>query len=560
MDNKKSPIVSKLEALKAYYGTLESMVSELQKYPGFEKLNRATVSRWLKEPTGRAELAVKILSKNTGGSQVRIAVPDNLWGQALAYCIINPLSQAPNLPQRTQIVSPQIIYCDNDSETIEHLELGSVDLCFCPRPRTLSTFIKPFCQVARIPLMGLLTQAYTSSSKLSEFKCAISYGNVLYSDLEQFFFRQGLLSPSITILPPNSTFEQFKRNKIQAFISYEPELTHLEDKLHSINKSILREAELFGSTDIFFLVNTEHKDLTHLFPVMKFIYSRLNHLESYKNDLNLLNYLSQKTSMAEKNIESYLERSFFGIHSLQTETFFENILSHNDLWEKRDQRSQKSEVFKPTNIDEFYKYYSQQIANSQEEVWITSDGFNMKNPISKKYSEIMGKAFKKALKNGVHVYRYQILETMHINWIDTLIQVKKQFPKTFHVYINESLKQIPNICIVDPDCDECVYERMEHITGLLGQGSQAQSFVFRHGDKVSAQKHKNMVQNIIDHPNTQHMSVFELQALKQTLLAKRVAQLHKWRALNSQDNTVSLQAYGIFDEQVLAQFLGKQKE
>ena len=566
MGSKKNPISEKLEAFKSYYGTLEGIVSELQKYPGFEKLNRATVSRWLKEPTGRAELAVKILSKNTGGSQVRIALPRTVWGFAISYALTQKNVSAPHSStphtEMFSIIAPQIIFCDSDEQSLEHLELGSVDLCFCPESISHVPHIKPFFHVASLPLIGLLSKPITSTKQLlHNNRFAFCAGSYLFVALQKTFFHHSVPFHDIAPQTNDNICEQFQDGTLQGIVGFEPTLSHLQKQLKAYNvDNVIRDLDHLGHVDIVLMINTEDTDLTHLLPVSQYIYSRLKQLESEKATPYLVQYINQNTELPYRIIEEELEKSFFGVHSLQTQTFFENILSQNDVWEKRDQSIAKAESFEPANIDEFYKYYSEQIANSKSEVWITSDGFNMKNPVSKKYSEIIGKSFKSALTNGVQVYRYQILETMHINWIDTLILVKKQFPNLFHIYINESLDQIPNICSIDPESEQCVSERMEHVTGLLGQGSQAESFVFRHGDKTAALKNKKLIENIIQHPKTQEMTVNSLKALKASLFKQRVDQLHQWQARNNQGEAISLQASGIFDEHVLNQFLGKQKD
>ena len=46
----------------------------------------------------------------------------------------------------------------------------------------------------------------------------------------------------------------------------------------------------------------------------------------------------------------------------------------------------KHKVYFPKDVDEFYEYYSTQTLKAKKEIWVTSDGYNMKNPSSKKYT------------------------------------------------------------------------------------------------------------------------------------------------------------------------------
>lgn len=54
------------------------MAEVLRAHPGFEQLNRATVSRWLKRPSPRTRMAVDILSSRHCSSSLRIAETNTL--------------------------------------------------------------------------------------------------------------------------------------------------------------------------------------------------------------------------------------------------------------------------------------------------------------------------------------------------------------------------------------------------------------------------------------------------------------------------------------------------
>ncbi len=68
----------KLAAIRQRYVSLEEMAEALRRHPGFEDLNRATISRWLEKPTRRAELAIEILNSRRAGARLRIAQPNSL--------------------------------------------------------------------------------------------------------------------------------------------------------------------------------------------------------------------------------------------------------------------------------------------------------------------------------------------------------------------------------------------------------------------------------------------------------------------------------------------------
>jgi len=219
-------------------------------------------------------------------------------------------------------------------------------------------------------------------------------------------------------------------------------------------------------------------------------------------------------------------------------------------------RAQK--VFFPDCSDKFYEHYAKALSNAKKEIWITSDGFNMRNPISKEFAVIMARAIRDALSRGVQVNRLQITHTMHLNWIHELKKLKKDFPDNFKVWVNIPLPSIPNVCAIDPESGSCVSERMQHRVGVFGQGSVAHTFNFTHGDKKMAQQTKQIVVEAIEHPASQELSLEDLDTLYSNLMNSRLIELETWRSTHREVQDIDLSASGVFDEAVISKFLQTQ--
>src|SRR5262245_55933311 len=68
-----------IAALRERFTSLEAMAQALRAHPGFERLNRATLMRWLKRPSARAKAAVEILtSRRDSSARIRIAQTNSL--------------------------------------------------------------------------------------------------------------------------------------------------------------------------------------------------------------------------------------------------------------------------------------------------------------------------------------------------------------------------------------------------------------------------------------------------------------------------------------------------
>lgn len=202
----------------------------------------------------------------------------------------------------------------------------------------------------------------------------------------------------------------------------------------------------------------------------------------------------------------------------------------------------KPKKYFPSNDDNFYKYYSDQIAKAKKEIWITSDGFNMANSDSRRYAEIMLSGFNKAVSRGVIVHRFQIVETMHLNWLDELIRIKELQGDKLKIYCNKNISNISNVCAIDPLEKHCVAESMEHKTGMFGQGSKPVTYMFRHKDSDCSIRTMQIVKEAIERPGTNELNAEGLGRLKEDIFNERMKKLRK----------DGLRTSGVFDEFVIA--------
>lgn len=210
--------------------------------------------------------------------------------------------------------------------------------------------------------------------------------------------------------------------------------------------------------------------------------------------------------------------------------------------------------YRPVSQQEFYAYYASRIATGRQDIWMTSDGFNLRNQNSRAYAQVMGQAFEAALANGAVVYRYQVTETMHINWIDELQRFKAAYPRQFRIFVNPEVAQVANVCSVDPGSEHCVAEWMEPRTGGFGQGSIASDYSFCLYDRARARDTQDVVQQEIDASTSLELSLSGLEQLKAQLFAQRATQLRQWCATQDPE-VMDIADSGVFDERVISRFV-----
>lgn len=214
-----------------------------------------------------------------------------------------------------------------------------------------------------------------------------------------------------------------------------------------------------------------------------------------------------------------------------------------------------NKTYFPDTIEEFYNYYSIQTDEAKEEIWLTTDGYNMKNPSSKRYGLQMLEARSRALSRGVNLHWFQVTCTMHINWIDQLLELKRNFSGNFHIHVNHTLTNVPNVCAIDPDLKTNISESMEHRTGMFGQGSEAVSAAFVHRDLKKAKRTKQIVQELIESPFTKELDEKGLENLKDSLCEERINMLIQWRDNHLSSEFPDVSESGVFDELVISKYI-----
>jgi transcriptional regulator with XRE-family HTH domain len=210
----------------------------------------------------------------------------------------------------------------------------------------------------------------------------------------------------------------------------------------------------------------------------------------------------------------------------------------------------------PKNRDDFYAYYSRQMSNARSEIWLTSDGFNMQNFTSAQYAQTMMQGMAQALKKGVNIHRFQMLKTMHLNWIPELKKLKQQFENHYFVYVNPLFDTIENFCVIDPGSahtlTEAMFVEMEQPTE---QYSVAGIATFTHGNKLWSNQFLKRFQMMLNQQNTVNLSLDSLDQLYEDLLMERTQKVEQWRQADVAFSLEELaKGSGIFDQEILSQF------
>lgn len=210
------------------------------------------------------------------------------------------------------------------------------------------------------------------------------------------------------------------------------------------------------------------------------------------------------------------------------------------LWRARFRRHKFSRVYFPRNRQDFYDYYVRMVSCARKNVCITSDGFNMCNPESRAAAASMNAAQDKAIKRGATVERYQMTETMHINWLYQIVLMKKKHGKSYRTYVNPAFESVGNFAVLDAGTRRSVVEFMLPNPGGLTQSTTARDFGFIHGHVAKSDATRQTFIEIGNHPDTIEVTEENFHEIARTLFDKRLK-----RHLDPTSN------FHLFDEEIL---------
>jgi transcriptional regulator with XRE-family HTH domain len=271
--------------------------------------------------------------------------------------------------------------------------------------------------------------------------------------------------------------------------------------------------------------------------------------------------IEQQRSIARQTLSRFLkgeriERELFCILCSAFRLEVATVIEDSGQVDPEQSNAPQTFEYVPKNRDDFYAYYSRQMSNARAEIWLTSDGFNMQNFISAQYAQTMMQGMAQALERGINVHRFQMLKTMHLNWIPELKKLKQQFEKHYFVYINPLFDTIENFCVIDPGTPhtltEAMFIAMEQPTE---QYSVAGIATFTHGNELWSDQFLKRFQMMLNQEHTVNLSLNSLDQLYDDLLMERTQKVERWLQAHQAFSLEEVaKGSGIFDQEILSRF------
>jgi hypothetical protein len=327
-------IKREFKKIAARYASLERLAETLRPYAGFEKINRATIHRWLDRPSRRTELAIDILKSNHLPAKLKIAEPRSLLVLPSMMIEWKPKGSKPygQMTKRFGVEVEKVVV-KTGGEALEHLEAGSVDIALAA-PSLLSKYspnCRRVCSLTRSPILGIANRRIDSIPDLKGLRCGYLAGSAVPQQLEDLDRKHRLnLKLEQGFNDANDCVDAFHNNNIDCFVAWQPFISQVKN---SIPELIPVRDSVFDFIEIHVVVNaniahprTVRAYLECLQESVEYI-NKHNAKDAFHGEINA--QLANVAPMSKPDIRSVLENSVFSLEDCDLAT----ILL---LWQRSD--------------------------------------------------------------------------------------------------------------------------------------------------------------------------------------------------------------------------------
>ncbi len=252
-------IRKQLAALRRRFTSLEEMAEALRAHPGFEQLHRASLCRWMKRPSPRAELAIRILTSRLPPARLRIAEPQSLsvLPSAMLSWEAEPRKPYGLLQKRYGLAAAEEKTWSGGAAFVRlangraEIGLGSTDLLTQLGPDCLR-----LCSLSQVSITGVARVRIESVSDLQGKTLGYLQGSAFGMRLEHLTRTWGIhLPPPLSLETVKHCVQALLAGRMQGMFGSEPSVSQVSRALErSLPVFPIRQG-LLGSYEMHVAVN-----------------------------------------------------------------------------------------------------------------------------------------------------------------------------------------------------------------------------------------------------------------------------------------------------------------
>lgn len=308
------------------YVSLEKVAEALRPYSGFEKVSRATIYRWMQEPTRRTELAINILSSRISHSKLRVAEPKSLLVLPSLMADWEPQKSTPyGTLQKEYGVEAEKVPVDTGGEALEKLDVGIVHIALAaPELATGFPNCRRICSLSRAPILGIAKRHVSNITDLKGMRCGCFANSAIPQLLDELDRRRRLNLGPATLYDAGSMdkiVRGFDADEIDCFVAWQPYIRQIQMKRGDL---IAVKEQIFGTIDIDVMVNINVGQPRAIRAYLQWLHETSEYVERRKKveafHAEVVTHLPSDMSLSKQDVSSVLENSSFSTADCDMQT------------------------------------------------------------------------------------------------------------------------------------------------------------------------------------------------------------------------------------------------
>jgi hypothetical protein len=320
-----------LAILRRRFTSLEEMAEDLRVHPGFEQLNRATLSRWMEHPSLRAPLAIRILNSQLPPTRLRIAAPQSLSVLPSSMLTWEPEPRKPyGLLQRQFGISAEEEKTRSGGEAFELLAkgraaiaLGSADLL-----AQLGPDCRRVCSLSKVYVTAIARVRIESVSDLHGKTFGYLKGSAFGMRLEHLTRAWGIHLPSpLSLETVKDCVQALLAGRIQGMFGSEPSVSQVRRALGRTLPVFPVRQGLLGSYEMHVAINRKLAHPAAVRSYLRGLQETTRYANARKSVAAFQAEVASRFQMEQGDVRDVLSNTIYLLSDLDPDT----LLS---LWER----------------------------------------------------------------------------------------------------------------------------------------------------------------------------------------------------------------------------------
>ena len=324
-------VTRQLAAIRQRYVSLEEMAEALRRHPGFEDLNRATISRWLEKPTRRTTLAIEILNSRRASTRLRIAQPNSLSVLPSTMLMWNAEDgRSYGLLSKRYGVEAVLSQTGTGGEAFDLLEKGQVEIALGSRDLLpqLSSDCYRLCTLSKTYIVGFITQPVEAITDFRGLRMGFMNGSPFGSRFEALAKSWGIPIPApVGLASAKECAEALKAGRVHGIVGAATAMGQARRVAERSVRLFPVPQGMLGSYEMEIAVNQK---IVQPATVRAYLYGLQETAEyvNYRKSVDAFQAeISERTQVERHDVRNILNNSVFAVSNLEPRT----LLS---LWEQ----------------------------------------------------------------------------------------------------------------------------------------------------------------------------------------------------------------------------------